>query len=68
MPALVGEVFWSAAILVALGTTFGLILDIAPVPALLISAAIAVGYTVVGGLWSVAYTQLVERFSILIWR
>ncbi len=64
--ALVGEVFWSAAILVALGTTFGTILDFDFRTAILISAAIAVGYTMMGGLWSVAYTDVLQLGCILL--
>ncbi|MDD5557739.1 MAG: sodium:solute symporter family protein [bacterium] len=64
-PALAGEVFWSAAILTALGTTFGTILNIDLSTAIVISAAVAVGYTAVGGLWSVAYTDVLQLAFIL---
>ena len=60
LPALVGEVFWSAAILVALGTTFATVLDFDIRTSILISAAVAISYTVAGGLWSVAYTDVVQ--------
>lgn len=60
VPALVGEVFWSAAILVALGTTFATVLEFDLRASILISAAVAIGYTVVGGLWSVAYTDVAQ--------
>lgn len=66
LPALVGEVFWSAAILVALGTTFGAVLGFDFSTSILLSAAIAIGYTIVGGLWSVAYTDVVQLACILI--
>lgn len=65
LPALMGEVFWSAAILVALGTTFGTILDFDFTTSILISAAVAIGYTVVGGLRSVAYTDVLQLLCIL---
>lgn len=65
LPALIGEVFWSAAILVALGTTFGVVLDLDVRTSILISAAVAVGYTLVGGLWSVAYTDVVQLVCML---
>lgn len=65
LPALMGEIFWSGAILVALGTTFGTILDFDVHTSIMISAAVAVGYTVVGGLWSVAYTDVVQLLCIL---
>ena len=66
IPALIGEIFWSAAILTALGTTFGTILDFDFTTAILISAAIAVGYTMVGGLLSVAYTDVIQLIFILV--
>ncbi|NQU25079.1 MAG: sodium:solute symporter family protein [Candidatus Nealsonbacteria bacterium] len=66
LPALLGEIFWSAAILVALGTTFGTILNLDFSVSILISAAVAIGYTVVGGLRSVAYTDVVQLLCILI--
>jgi high affinity choline transporter 7 len=66
LPALLGEVFWSAAILVALGTTFGTILNLSFSTSILISAAVAIGYTAVGGLRSVAYTDVLQLLCILI--
>ncbi|MBN1346766.1 MAG: sodium:solute symporter family protein [Phycisphaerae bacterium] len=66
LAALVGEVFWSAAILAALGTTFGTILGFDFTTSILISAAIAIAYTVVGGLWSVAYTDVLQLACILL--
>lgn len=66
VPALVGEVFWSAAILVALGTTFGTVLGMDVSKSILFSAAIAIGYTVVGGLRSVAYTDVVQLGCLIL--
>ncbi|MCG8649377.1 MAG: sodium:solute symporter family protein [Pirellulales bacterium] len=66
IPALVGEVFWSAAILVALGTTFGTVLDLDTPTSILISAAVAISYTVMGGLWSVAYTDVIQLLMMLL--
>ncbi|MEE8244886.1 MAG: sodium:solute symporter family protein [Pseudomonadales bacterium] len=66
LPALAGEVFWSAAILVALGTTFSVVLGVPLPTSILISAAIAIAYTVVGGLRSVAYTDVLQLACILI--
>lgn len=60
IPALLGEVFWTAAILTALGTTFGLILDIDFSLSIVISALIAIAYTSVGGLRSVAMTDVFQ--------
>ncbi|WP_337192740.1 sodium:solute symporter family protein [Halobacillus halophilus] len=66
LPALLGELFWSAAILVALGTTFGLILGLDFNTSIIISAIIAVAYTFVGGMWSVALTDVAQIIMILI--
>lgn len=66
IPALIGEVFWSAAIMVALGTTFGTILGFDVTISILISATVAIGYTVVGGLWSVAYTDVLQLSCLML--
>ena len=66
LPALVGEVFWSAAILVALGTTFATVLGYDIARSIMFSAAIAVGYTMVGGLRAVVYTDVVQLACLLI--
>ena len=60
LPALSGEIFWSAAILMALGTTFGTVLGLETQPAIIISALVAIAYTSIGGLWSVAWTDVVQ--------
>ncbi|KKL05260.1 hypothetical protein LCGC14_2607830, partial [marine sediment metagenome] len=66
LPAQLSEIFWCAAVLVALGTTFGTILDFDVRTSILISAAVAVGYTALGGLRSVAYTDVLQLLCILI--
>lgn len=60
IPALCGELFWTAAILTALGTTFGVILGVDFTSAILLSALVAVAYTALGGLWSVASTDVLQ--------
>ena len=62
VPAVLGEIFWSAMILAALGMTFSTILEIKQTPAVLLSTAIAVAYTVRGGLWAVAWTDALQFF------
>ena len=66
VPALLGELFWSAAILAALGMTFSAVLGFDISTSILISSAVAVGYTVVGGLWSVVCTDVLQLFCILL--
>jgi Na+/proline symporter len=57
LPALAGEVFWSAELLVAIGSTFGVMLGLPLATAILMSALVVTTYTVLGGMWSVAYTD-----------
>ncbi|XP_038853110.1 high-affinity choline transporter 1-like [Salvelinus namaycush] len=66
IPALMGEIFWSAAILSALGATLSVIIDINIKMSVVISACIAIFYTLVGGLYSVAYTDVVQLFCIFL--
>ncbi|MBC6992600.1 sodium:solute symporter family protein [Neolewinella lacunae] len=65
LPALTGELFWTAAILTALGATFGTVLGIDLETSILLSAAIAVAYTALGGLWAVALTDVVQLGILL---
>ncbi|MEL6863343.1 MAG: sodium:solute symporter family protein [Bacteroidota bacterium] len=66
LPALSGEVFWTAAILMALGTTFGTVLGLATGPAIILSALIAIAYTALGGLWAVATTDVVQLVLLML--
>lgn len=66
IPAFLGETFWSASILSALGATLSVILKIDMTLSVIVSACIAVGYTFFGGLYSVAYTDVVQLFCIAI--
>jgi len=66
VPAVLGDLFWSAAILVALGTTFGTVLGFDFDSSIVISAAVAVSYTFLGGLRSVAYTDVIQIMFIVI--
>lgn len=60
VPAMLGEIFWSGALLVAIGATFQVILHVDMVPAILLSAGIVTLYTMIGGMWSIAYTDVVQ--------
>ncbi len=60
VPAMLAEVFWSAELLVAIGSTFGVMLDMNLTTAILISAVVVTAYTLAGGMWSVAYTDAVQ--------
>lgn len=63
LPAVLAETFWSAELLVALGSTFGVILDLDLVTAIVISAVAVTLYTMAGGMWAVAYT---DAFQLLL--
>ncbi len=60
VPALLGEVFWSAELLAAIGSTFGVLLGMQLTVAILISAIVVTAYTMIGGMWSVAYTDVLQ--------
>ncbi len=60
VPAMLAEVFWSAELLVAIGSTFGVILDMPLPTAILLSATVVTAYTMAGGMWSVAYTDVMQ--------
>jgi solute carrier family 5 (high affinity choline transporter), member 7 len=66
LPALFGEIFWTAAILVALGTTFSIVLGIDTQSSIILSAIVAIAYTAIGGLWAVAMTDIIQMSLLLI--
>ncbi|XP_072143768.1 high-affinity choline transporter 1-like [Dermacentor andersoni] len=66
LPALCGEVFWSAAILAALGATVEVIMEFERTESVIASACIALFYTFTGGLYSVAYTDVVQLIAIFL--
>jgi len=65
LPAVLAEVLWSAAILVALGSTFGTIIGLDLQLSIVGSAAIAIAYTVFGGLRAVAWTDVIQLLLIV---
>lgn len=66
IPAAVSEIFWSASILGALGSTLQVILKVDQEASIISSAVIAVCYTLFGGLLSVSYTDVIQIFFIAI--
>ncbi|XP_018326613.1 high-affinity choline transporter 1 [Agrilus planipennis] len=66
LPALCGEVFWAAGILAALGATLTVVIDMDHRTSIIFSACVAVFYTLFGGLYSVAYTDVIQLFCIFI--
>ncbi|XP_013811414.1 high affinity choline transporter 1-like [Apteryx mantelli] len=69
IPPLLGEVFWFAAILASLGATIRVILDIGSSLAIILSACTVILYTLLGGLYSVAYTDVIQLvfISLSLW-
>ncbi|GFS10728.1 high-affinity choline transporter 1-like [Elysia marginata] len=66
IPQIFGDLFWSAAVLAALGATISIILDINATLAIVISSAVAIFYTFMGGLYSVAYTDVIQLLFIAV--
>lgn len=65
LPAVTAEIFWTAAILTALGTTFGTVLGLDFTASIILSALIAIAYTAIGGLWAVALTDIIQLVLLL---
>ncbi|XP_065282039.1 high-affinity choline transporter 1-like isoform X1 [Dermacentor albipictus] len=63
LPALCGEVFWTAAILAALGDTVAAITRVDSSSVIMLSSAIILFYTSLGGLYSVIYTDAFQVVS-----
>ena len=66
LPALAGELFWSAELLVAIGSTFGVLLGMNLTTAILLAAVVTTAYTMLGGMWSVAYTDIFQLALVAI--
>ncbi|XP_068178529.1 high affinity choline transporter 1-like [Antennarius striatus] len=65
-PALVADVLWVARTLVSLGGTMSVILDLSYAYSIVISSVVAIIYTLLGGLYSVAYTDVIQLILIFI--
>ncbi len=66
VPAIAAETFWSAELLVALGSTFGVVLGVDLTTAILVSAVVVTVYTMIGGMWSVAYTDVFQLLLVVV--
>ena len=64
LPAVLAEMFWSAELLVALGSTFGVMLDIDLATAIVVAAVVVTLYTMAGGMWAVAYTDAYQLMLV----
>ncbi|XP_051808171.1 high affinity choline transporter 1-like isoform X2 [Acanthochromis polyacanthus] len=66
LPALVSDILWVACILAALGGTMSVILGLSSAISIVISAAVSIIYTFLGGLYSVAYTDIIQLCFIFV--
>lgn len=66
VPAVLGEIFWAAAILAALGATLEVMLGLSFEVVIVLSAGLVVAYTARGGLWAVSYTDVLQLAGIAI--
>ncbi|BES92593.1 solute carrier family 5 (choline transporter), member 7 [Nesidiocoris tenuis] len=65
IPAILGEFFWISSVLNSLGTTLQVVIDIPRTMCIIISAFFAGLYTILGGLTSVTYTDILQIFFII---
>lgn len=66
LATLVSEIMWVTGTLIGLGVTMSVILDLSYTVSIWISAAVAIIYTLLGGLYSVAYTDIIQLILIFI--
>ncbi|KAM8739485.1 high-affinity choline transporter 1-like [Acanthopagrus schlegelii] len=66
LASLVSEIMWVTGTLIGLGVTMSVILDLSYTVSIWISAAVAITYTLLGGLYSVAYTDIIQLILIFI--
>merc|ERR550532_1307558 len=66
LPALLAETLWSAAILAALGSSVTVMMDLSDSLSIISSACVVIVYTIFGGLYSVAYTDVVQLMLIFV--
>ncbi|XP_068459626.1 high affinity choline transporter 1-like isoform X2 [Clinocottus analis] len=66
LPALVSDILWVACILAALGGTMSVILGLSSAISIIISAAVSIVYTFLGGLYSVAYTDIIQLSFVFV--
>ncbi|XP_072319906.1 high-affinity choline transporter 1-like [Eucyclogobius newberryi] len=60
LPALLVDVLWVSCTLLSLGVTMSIILDLPYYVSVWLSASVAIVYTLLGGLYSVAYTDVIQ--------
>ncbi|MEE6472989.1 hypothetical protein FKM82_009806 [Ascaphus truei] len=66
IPSLLGDIFWFASILASLGATVSIILDVKGYLSIIISGCTVILYTLLGGLYSVAYTDVIQLLFMIV--
>ncbi|XP_034537166.1 high-affinity choline transporter 1-like [Notolabrus celidotus] len=66
LTSLLIDVVWLAGTLISLGATMNVILDLSYTVSIWTSAAVVIIYTLLGGLYSVAYTDIIQIILIFI--
>ncbi|XP_061630155.1 high-affinity choline transporter 1-like [Phyllopteryx taeniolatus] len=66
LPALVSDILWVACILAALGGMMSIVLEISSTISIPISAGVSIIYTLLGGLYAVAYTDIIQLSFIFV--
>ncbi|TNN31673.1 High affinity choline transporter 1 [Liparis tanakae] len=64
--ALLSDILWLAGTLISLGATMNVILDLPYSLSIWISATVVIVYTLLGGFYSVAYTDIIQVLLIFI--
>ncbi|MFO8057646.1 MAG: sodium:solute symporter family protein [bacterium] len=64
--ALLGEILWTGAAMAAMGAAFSTILGISMSASIIITAAITIAYTVLSGMWAVAYTDVLQLCMVIV--
>jgi len=64
--ALMGEILWTGAAMAAMGAAFSTILGISMSTSIIITAAITIAYTMLSGLWAVAYTDVLQLCMVIV--
>ncbi|KAM7365673.1 hypothetical protein PAMP_016588 [Pampus punctatissimus] len=63
---LICEVVWIPSLMISLGATMSVVLDLPFTICVWISAAVAIIYTCLGGLYSVAYTDVIQMLLVFV--
>uniref|UniRef100_UPI0037E98C86 high-affinity choline transporter 1-like n=1 Tax=Semicossyphus pulcher TaxID=241346 RepID=UPI0037E98C86 len=66
LSSIILDIVWLAGTLISLGATMHVIMDVSYTVSIWISAVVVISYTLLGGLYSVAYTDIIQVILIFI--